>query len=81
MITHEWRDQTEKGVIRFVRAKKYGDHWTLQSRLKSEDHWTNLDPIPRSDLEQLREILFNKYQRRRVPYKDIEHIDALLAKH
>ncbi|MEM7148024.1 MAG: hypothetical protein AAF591_23175 [Verrucomicrobiota bacterium] len=78
MVTHEWRHRTEEGELRFVRAKKHGDTWTLQARLKSEEHWTPLDPIPRTDLEQLRDILHNKYKRRRVPYKDIEQIDALL---
>jgi hypothetical protein len=78
MITHEWRDRTEDGELRFLRAHKHGREWNFQARLKSEEEWTPLDPISRPDLEKLREIIFNKYQRRRVPYEDVEQIDTLL---
>jgi hypothetical protein len=30
------------------------------------------------DLEYLREVLWNKYQRRRVPYEHVLEIDALI---
>ena len=78
MIKHEWRDRSDDGELRFVRAHKHGGDWTFQARLKSEEDWTPLDPIPRPDLEKLREVIFNKYQRRRVPYHDVEQIDAML---
>lgn len=78
MITHEWRNRTEDGELRFVRAHKHGGDWSFQARLKSEEEWSSLDPIPHPDLEKLREVIFNKYQRRRVPYEDVEQIDAML---
>ena len=77
-IQHEWRERTEDGEVRFVRARKFGDRWTFEARLKSEEAFAALDPVPRADLEQLRDVLWRKYQRRRVPYEYVEQIDAML---
>jgi hypothetical protein len=76
---HEWRERTEDGEIRFVRASKHGGAWGIQSRLKSEEHWTAHDPIELSDLEQLRDLIWRKYQRRRASYEDVQQIDDLIA--
>ena len=79
MITHAWRERTEDGELRFVRATKHGAAWTLQSKLKSEEHWTMHDPIGLDDLNQLRDVIQRKYQRRRATLADMQHIDDLIA--
>ena len=79
MKRHKWRESTDDGDVRLVTAERQSGRWKFQSRLKSEDEWTVLDVIPRDDLECLREILWNKYQRRRIPYEHVLEIDALLA--
>ena len=78
MTKHEWRERTEDGELRYMRATKHGRLWNLQSRLKSEEYWTNHDPISRPDLEQLRDLIWRKYQRKRASYEDVQQIDALL---
>jgi hypothetical protein len=78
MTRHEWRERSEDGELRYVRATVHGRTWTLQSRLKSEEEWTNHDPIPRADLETLRELIWRKYQRRRASFEDVQQLDALL---
>jgi hypothetical protein len=78
MIDHEWREQTEEGT-RIYRARRFARRWTLQSRLKSEDEWTEVpppfDPVL---VEKLRDLLWAKYQRRRVPFEVVCEIDRLL---
>lgn len=75
---HEWRERSSEGETRFYRAWVYGANWRMQTTLKSEPEWHELDPIPRADLQKLRDRLWEKYQRNRVPFKNIEQIDALL---
>ena len=79
MTKHEWRDREEDGELRFFRASKHGANWRLQSRLKSEDTWTTLDPIPMDNLVQLRDLLWRKYQRKRARFEDVCQIDELIA--
>ena len=79
MSKHEWRENTTDGDVRFVTARRFGAKWKFQTRLKSEEDWTHLDAVPLEDLNYLREILCNKYQRRRVPYEQILEVDALIS--
>ena len=53
--------------------------WRLQSQLKHETEWTYHEVPDRSDLEELREILWRKYQRRRASYEDVLLADKMLA--
>jgi hypothetical protein len=78
MKRHEWRETTEEGQVRLVRATRIGNQWKLQSKLKSADEWTPHPVIPLEDLETLRELLENKQQRRRVPYEHVLELDALI---
>lgn len=77
MTKHEWKENTEEG-LRFYRANFHGRHWTLSSRLKEEEDWTPHDPMRLEDLLLLRDVLWRKYQRRRLPYKQVEQIDRMI---
>jgi len=44
----------------------------------SEDDWTPHETMLADELRQLREVLFNKYQRRRVPWEDVVTIDTMI---
>lgn len=79
MITHAWRERTEDGDVRLVRARKHGALWTLQSKLKADEHWTTHDPIEMADLIHLRDLIQRKYQRRRASFEDLQQIDDLIA--
>jgi hypothetical protein len=80
MKHHEWHDRDETaGERRYFRAAKFGRRWTVLTTLKSEPDWHRLDPVPLPVLEALRDLLANKYQRRRVPYEDVVAIDGMVV--
>lgn len=79
MKKHEWREKTEEGDVRLVTATRHAGKWQLQSRLKSEDEWTQFPKIQLEDLETLLEIIERKYQRNRVPHDQIKEIEQLIA--
>jgi hypothetical protein len=76
---HAWTHRTEDGEKREVRAVKNQGRWKLQSKLKHEAEWTYYEAPGRADLEELREILWRKYQRRRASHEDVLLADAMLA--
>jgi hypothetical protein len=79
MQKHEWRQNTDEGATRLVSVSRHAGKWQLRSRLKSDAEWTKFPDIPLDDLETLREVLLNKYQRNRVPHEHILEVDALIA--
>jgi hypothetical protein len=76
---HGWTHRTEDGEKREVRAVKTQGRWRLQAKLRHEEQWTYFDSPQRTDLEELRGILFRKYQRRRASYEDVVLADEMLA--
>ncbi len=79
MADHQWRERTEGGELRYVRASRHAKTWRFQSQLKNEEFWIEHNPPLVHDLEALRKILWNKYQRGRLPYSQVEEIDAMLV--
>lgn len=78
MPTHEWKESTEDGERRIVRASRHAGTWSLQSKLKGEEFWTRHDPIGLEDLRSLRDVLWRKYQRGRIAHKDILLLDEMI---
>ncbi len=76
---HAWTHRTEDGEKREVRAVKNQGRWRLQSKLKHDEGWTYHDTPERADLEELRDILWRKYQRRRASHEDVQLADKMLA--
>ncbi|RKY20482.1 MAG: hypothetical protein DRQ55_07555 [Planctomycetota bacterium] len=79
MRVHEWRDRTEDGELRLVRAAIHAGRWSLSTKLKSEQHFTLLDPPPLDLLIDLRDVLEGKYRRGRVPHEQLGQLDAIIA--
>ncbi|MEM1294249.1 MAG: hypothetical protein AAGH89_02720 [Verrucomicrobiota bacterium] len=77
MKKHEWRERTEEGPRLFI-ASHHGAEWTLRSKLKSDEDWNHHDPIELEHWVALRDILWRKYQRKRVPFSQIEQIDKTI---
>lgn len=77
---HQWKEKTSEGLQKEVRARLFAGRWKIQSRFKGDAFWTVHDPPSLPDLQALREILFNKYRRKRVPYEQVETIDRWLKK-
>ena len=79
MKIHDWKDRTDTGENRLWRATKHGGDWKFMSRLqKSEEGWTTHEKMEIEDLKLFREVLFNKYHRRRIPWEDVVAIDNMI---
>ena len=85
MEKHKWQTE-EDGVDMLYLAKHFGGRWTIirqpQTAGRGDDKvpWEDLpQPYSLELLEHLREILFNKYQRKRCPWKLIEKLDKTIA--
>ena len=79
MKIHDWKDRTDTGENRLWRATKHGGDWKFMSRLqKSDEGWTTHEKMEIEDLKLFREVLFNKYQRRRIPWEDVVAIDNMI---
>jgi adenosylmethionine---8-amino-7-oxononanoate aminotransferase len=76
---HAWIHRTEEGIKREVRVVKHGAHWRFQSKRADEEKWVYFDQPLLSDLEEFRDVLFRKYQRRRAAYEDVVWADRELA--
>ncbi len=80
---HVWREVTEEGEKREIRAVKFAGRWKLQSRLdrgrSEESPWTYHDVPIMADLLALRDLVWRKYQRRRASHDDVTSLDALIA--
>ena len=75
---HVWKETTEEGEKREVRAVKFGGGWRIQSKLKHEVQWTYHEPALMADLIELHDVLFRKYQRRRAAYEDVVLIEKMI---
>ena len=79
MKIHDWKERTDTGENRLWRATKHGGNWKFMSKLqRSEDEWTTHEKMEIEDLKIFREVLFNKYQRRRIPWEDVVTIDNMI---
>lgn len=80
---HEWREETDEGT-RVYKAVYHSKDWRIATSIKvgrrDKPEWEDLDPIPDTVWETLRDVLFRKYQRKRCPWKLIEDIDKKLGR-
>jgi hypothetical protein len=79
---HEWhesRSREEGGGKRYMRARWDTRQWHFSLLEPEFEDWQPIAPPGRAEFEALREVLWRKYQRKRLPWRFIEHLDALLA--
>jgi hypothetical protein len=75
---HGWRTRTAEGEKREVRAHLFGRRWTFQAKVAGEDEWTSYEEPLLEDLLELREVLFNKYQRKHLALEHLTSVEALI---
>ncbi len=75
---HVWKSVAQDGVKREVRAEKFAGKWKFQAKRRDEEDWTYYDAPPMEDLVELRDILWRKYQRKRLPFEDVSVVDRLI---
>ena len=76
---HEWRDRKEDGRVRIVRAQWDSKKWSFMETYKDILTWRTLTSAPLEDYEMLRDVLWRKYQRKRVPWRFVEDLDVYIA--
>jgi hypothetical protein len=76
---HVWKHVTAEGEKREVRAEKFGGNWRIQSQVRGEEKWTYHEAPPMEDLLELRDILWRKYQRKRLAFEDVAAVDKLIV--
>jgi hypothetical protein len=78
MESHEWWEQTGKGKV-YYRANYIGGRWTIMTTaMKRNPVWEDLREVPAGVWRELRAIVFNKYQRKRLPWARVAEIDRIL---
>ena len=79
MESHEWFEKTDEGRV-FYRANYLGNRWTIMTTMqKRNPEWTDIKPVPEVVWRELRDIVFNKYQRKRLPWERVAEIDRILG--
>lgn len=78
MTKHEWRDRAADGETVYYRANHHAGRWEFYSTRKSDPDWQPHEMLPLAVMESLREVLWNKHQRRRLPLKHVEQIDRVI---
>ena len=76
---HEWRVRDENGARRWYRGYWDSRAWRFASLEVDAERW---EPVENPDLEiwkGLRDVIWRKYQRKRLPYKFVERLDAIIA--
>ena len=76
---HVWNMRTEEGDKREVRAERFAGQWRLQSKLRGEEQWTYHDVPLLEDLVELRDVLWRKYQRKRLPWDDVAAVERMIT--
>jgi hypothetical protein len=77
---HAWTVRAEDGMKREVRVIKSEGSWRFQAKRADEGGWSYYDEPLLEDLEEFREILFRKYQRRRAAYEDVQWAEHELVR-
>ncbi|MBV8533404.1 MAG: hypothetical protein JO207_06360 [Verrucomicrobia bacterium] len=77
---HGWTARDDNGVKREIRVIKSEGSWRFQAKQAGEERWSYYHEPLVEDLEEFREILFRKYQRRRAAYEDVQWAEKELAR-
>jgi hypothetical protein len=77
---HIWTTRSDDGRKREVRVTKFGGRWKFQAKFADEEQWTYYEMPLIEDVQELREIIFRKYQRRRATVEDFQSVEDLLRR-
>jgi len=75
---HEYRVRDEDGTVNIIRAQWDTRTWNFTVTTKKDPEWHEVEKPSLELLEGLREVLFNKYQRRRLPWHFIVDLDKVI---
>lgn len=76
---HEWHERDEEsGRKRYFRGYWNSREWTFAILDPGALDWERVEKPGAAIWLALRDVLWRKYQRRRVPFKFVERVDAIL---
>lgn len=80
MEAHEWNERTPDGK-RYYRATRHATRWTILTTLASDEDWEKLEieSLDPEILRALRDVVWRKYQRKRLPWERVAELDRLLG--
>ncbi len=80
MESHEWFENTDEGKV-YYRANYYlNGGWTIMTTTqKRNPTWTDMNPPSQEALRELRDIVWKKYQRKRLPWARVAELDKMLG--
>ena len=77
---HEWHENRPEGGKRYFRAHFTGKVWTFATTTPDDVDWPKLETPELEVWEALRDVLFRKYQRKRLNIRLLESVDKILAR-
>ncbi len=77
---HEWRENDEYGEMHIYRAEWDSRKWTFFQTTKKDPEWNDFPNPGIAIYESLRDVLWRKYQRKRLSFKFVEDMDELLVR-
>lgn len=80
MQRHEWHVSEGDEKHQYWRANYHAGRWKILRKAHKDEHWETIKEPSTEDWEGLREILFNKYQRKRCAWKMVKGIDKILGR-
>ena len=80
MKRHEWHETLDEGGQRFWRANFHAGRWTLMHKTVRRGSWETIKAPSEEDWGKLRDTLWDKYQRKRCPYKLVVSVDKILGR-
>lgn len=76
---HEWHERCEEtGRRRYIRAYWNSREWRFATLEPGADDWARVEQPSAGLFVALRDVLWRKYQRKRIPFKFVERVDAIL---
>lgn len=72
-----WMERVEDGVRREIRVTFFSDRLKWQFKRSDQDDWDYTTPPTPADWDELLTRVENRYQRRAVPFKDLELVRRL----
>jgi|JI6StandDraft_1071083.scaffolds.fasta_scaffold02014_7 hypothetical protein len=74
---HEWHERIEDGRKQYIRARWNSREWVFHLAHPDGEAWSPMQPTLETWLA-LRDVLFRKYQRKRLPIKHLQTVDTVL---
>jgi hypothetical protein len=77
---HEWHDRNDEGKRVYYRGYWNSREWTLRYQDSETGDWLIIENPTIELWIALRDVLWRKYQRKRIPHKFIVSVDEILEK-